>query len=363
MIRPGPPPATPGGSLEIKSAPVYRRRNEVLVALLAVASLLWGASAYASPRSSRRSTTRLKGGFGHPTDQAMVKGKARGTLTMASAAPVIAPVPPASCIVRDPEDGSCHASADAADVAWLAKGPVNPNDVPAGVQVAGVQVAALTDPPSSEEELVDLEEEEEAEDGGAMAPIDARPGHVPQLGMAEKPSFWRSLANKFNGAVRRSDSHLVSLPEPEIASLFAASFPLPIEEFSAAKFRDSFLAKRGRHRRHHAIDLPALRGTPVVAVVDGVVERLGRDKRGGKVCYLRDLTGRYTFYYAHLSQHEKGLRVGQKVKKGTRLGFVGATGHASGPHLHFAIFRDEEQRSLARALAVNPYLIFASLLK
>ena len=175
-------------------------------------------------------------------------------------------------------------------------------------------------------------------------------------------SFWTSVASTVQAlVVRKSDSKPVSLPEEEVSELFQTGFPLPLESFPKQKFRDSFNSRRGRHRRHHAIDLPAVRGTPVVAVADGVIERLGRDKKGGKVVYLRDTTGRFTFYYAHLKAHEKGLKAGDRVKRGQHLGEVGATGHIiGGPHLHFAIFRHEEA-SNARAFVVNPYLVFGAL--
>jgi murein DD-endopeptidase MepM/ murein hydrolase activator NlpD len=146
-------------------------------------------------------------------------------------------------------------------------------------------------------------------------------------------------------------------PEEEGPS-FLTDFPTAR---AAGEFQDS-ADKPRRHQRHHAIDLPAARGTPVVAVADGVVERLGRDRKGGKVVYLRDTTGRFTFYYAHLRSHAKGLKAGDRVTRGQRLGEVGATGHiVGGPHLHFAIFRHEEP-SDARAFVVNPYLIFGALI-
>ncbi len=118
------------------------------------------------------------------------------------------------------------------------------------------------------------------------------------------------------------------------------------------------------HERRPPLALPAGpgRGTPIVAVVDGTIERLGRDRRGGKVVYLRDESGKYTFYYAHLSKHAPGLKVGDHVKRGELVGEVGATGHATGPHLHFAIFREVEDSPTWRGLVVNPYLIFGSVL-
>ena len=163
------------------------------------------------------------------------------------------PAASAPCPVRDPEDGLCHATADAADAAWLAR------------------------------PLSDVEEDE------AEEPVISE-------------SLWRGLADRLKGlVVRRSDSKPVSLPEDEIRRLFGVEFPIPFESFNQAKLHDTFLSRRGRYKKHHAIDVGAPRGTPVLAVTDGVIERLGRDRRGGKVIYLRDLTGRYTFYYAHLS--------------------------------------------------------------
>ena len=242
---------------------------------------------------------------------------------------------PAACRVRDPESGRCYASADAADLAWL-KRPV--------------------DPAAARPEI-----EEDPDDPAA----DAEP--VPPAAARLSPAqfaFWRNLAKTVQGlVVRKTNSRPASLPEEEIARLLASDFPLPLESFDRAKFRDTFLAKRGRRKKHHAIDLPAPRGTPVLAVTDGVIERLGRDRRGGKVVYLRDSTGHYTFFYAHLAKHEKGLHAGDHVVKGQRLGDVGATGHViGGPHLHFAIFRDDDDVSGGRALVVNPYLVFSPLL-
>jgi hypothetical protein len=237
------------------------------------------------------------------------------------AAPDRAPALPPPCPARDPEDGRCYPSADAADRAWLERGP------------------------AAEPAVLDEDDDEEGEEA------------------VEPPSFWRSLRERLQGlVVRRSDGKPVAIPDDEIETLFATRFPLPIESYDRAKLHDSFLARRGRKKKHFAIDLGAPRGTPVVAVADGVIERLGRDRRGGKVVYLRDLTGRYTFYYAHLRVHEKGLHAGDRVTKGQLLGEVGATGRViGGPHLHFAIFRNQEATG-SRMFAVNPYLIFSTLL-
>ncbi len=244
---------------------------------------------------------------------------------------------PVPCPARDPESGACFPSADAADLAWL-KTPV--------------------DPAAAAEETTEDDPDDADADAEDVSPAAA------QLSPAQL-AFWRNLARQLTVLViLNKNTPPASLPEDEIARLLASDFPIPLESFDRAKFRDTFLAKRGRQKKHHAIDLPAPRGTPVLAVADGVRERLGRDKRGGKVVYLRDTTGRYTFFYAHLARHEKGLKPGDHVVKGQRLGAVGATGHViGGPHLHFAIFRDEDDAGGGRALVVNPYLVFSPLLR
>ncbi len=279
---------------------------------------------------------------------------------------------PSACPFRDPEDGACYRTADDADLAWLSRGATAPAAV--RVPVPALPAAAAAAPPAMASHLetaslpLEADPDGDDEDGGPLAIQDpvgartaARTGDLPQLSPAQK-SLWRRLAGKVKDlVVRKADSKPASLPEDDLAALFATGFPLPIDSFPPEKLRDSFNASRGRHRRHHAIDLGAPRGTPIVAVCDGTIERLGRDRRGGIVIYLRDQTGRFIFYYAHLQRYVKGLRVGDEVKRGQQLGEVGSTGRASGPHLHFAIFRDQEAPSPWKGLVVNPYVIFSTL--
>lgn len=281
-------------------------------------------------------------------------------VTATASAPV--PVLVVGCRFRDPESGECFASADAADRAWLAQDAIAAPATSAAVKQA---VVATLD----EELEPDPDEDDDSEDGGTLAPVDTLVPVNRRLPSLEeirrspaKRSFWANMARTLKGlVVRKADAKPVSLPEDDLGALFTAGFPIPLEDFPTAKLRDSFNAPRGRHRRHHAIDLPSPRGTPVVAVVDGVVERLGRDRRGGNVCYLRDESGKFIFYYAHLARHAEGLHVGSKVKKGDALGEVGSTGHViGGPHLHFAIFRDTEAPAPWKGLVVNPYLVFST---
>lgn len=85
-------------------------------------------------------------------------------------------------------------------------------------------------------------------------------------------------------------------------------------------------------RAHLGVDYGAPTGTPVRAVGDGVVEFAGRQNGYGNVVEVRHGGDRSTLY-AHLSRID--VRKGQRVEQGQRMGAVGATGWATGPHLHF----------------------------
>lgn len=85
-------------------------------------------------------------------------------------------------------------------------------------------------------------------------------------------------------------------------------------------------------QQHQGIDYAAPSGTPVRSVGDGVVESTGSKNGYGNVVEVRHSGGRTTLY-AHLRRID--VRNGQRVERGDRLGAVGATGWATGPHLHF----------------------------
>jgi murein DD-endopeptidase MepM/ murein hydrolase activator NlpD len=85
---------------------------------------------------------------------------------------------------------------------------------------------------------------------------------------------------------------------------------------------------------HMAIDYAAPAGTPVVAIGAGRVEFIGWQNGYGNVVDIRHL-GNYTSRYAHFSRFAANLRRGQSVNAGDIIGYVGQTGHATGPHLHF----------------------------
>jgi murein DD-endopeptidase MepM/ murein hydrolase activator NlpD len=87
-------------------------------------------------------------------------------------------------------------------------------------------------------------------------------------------------------------------------------------------------------RQHTGIDYAAATGTRVRAVGDGIVDFAGVRGGYGKVVILRH-HGQYATLYAHLSRFPPGMRTGARVAQGDTIGFVGQTGWATGPHLHY----------------------------
>lgn len=85
---------------------------------------------------------------------------------------------------------------------------------------------------------------------------------------------------------------------------------------------------------HKGVDYAAPTGTPIHATADGTVQFIGWQKGYGKVIVLKNF-GQYTTLYAHQSRFAKGLKKGDRVKQGQLIGYVGATGWATGPHLHY----------------------------
>ena len=109
-------------------------------------------------------------------------------------------------------------------------------------------------------------------------------------------------------------------------------------------------------RAHKGTDYGAPVGTRVKATGDGIVDFVGTQGGYGKVVILRH-QGRYTTLYGHLSGFASGLKKGGRISQGDVIGFVGATGLASGPHLHYEFrINDVHQNPLSVALPTAPPL-------
>ncbi|MBU3592140.1 M23 family metallopeptidase [Polynucleobacter sp. 78F-HAINBA] len=105
-------------------------------------------------------------------------------------------------------------------------------------------------------------------------------------------------------------------------------------------------APKQRYRTHMGIDYSAPIGTPIFSVATGKVVHLGYSGAFGNLIILEH-PGNYRTYYAHLSNYNTELEVGNEVRRGLEIGYVGSTGRSTGPHLHFELRKD--------GIYVDPY--------
>lgn len=115
--------------------------------------------------------------------------------------------------------------------------------------------------------------------------------------------------------------------------------------FPGSYFIDSWGYPRSGGRTHKGVDMLGANGAPLYAMQSGTV-RLNSHYQGGRQVYVYGDDG-ITYYYAHLSGYASGLGNGDRVSKGQNVGFNGATGNASTPHLHLGM--------IVGGTYVNPY--------
>lgn len=151
-------------------------------------------------------------------------------------------------------------------------------------------------------------------------------------------------------------------PAPAAKIATPPALLMPVAGYDVKNLRDNFDETRGGMRKHEALDIMAPKGTPVVAVDDGVVTKLFRSIAGGITIYQYDRSGTLVYYYAHLDRYADGLKEGQVLKRGDVIGYVGTTGNApaNAPHLHFTIFELGPEKKWWRGKAVNPFPYLAA---
>jgi murein DD-endopeptidase MepM/ murein hydrolase activator NlpD len=119
------------------------------------------------------------------------------------------------------------------------------------------------------------------------------------------------------------------------AEQFLLRNPLP-----AGRFRSGFGARKhpilGYVRMHTGVDWAAPIGTPIIAAGNGVIEKAGWAGGYGKQIIIRHANG-YETSYNHQSAFAKGIQVGVRVRQGQVIGYLGQTGLATGPHLHYEL--------------------------
>jgi murein DD-endopeptidase MepM/ murein hydrolase activator NlpD len=153
----------------------------------------------------------------------------------------------------------------------------------------------------------------------------------------------RLLAAEF---VNRGESHRLVLFDdstgegeyytPDGKSLKRAFLRSPLEfsrvssGFSNARQHPVF----GDWRAHRGADFAAPHGTPILATCDGVVEFTGQQNGYGNVVEIKHYN-QFSTLYAHMSGYASSIRKGAQVKQGQVIGYVGSTGWATGPHVHY----------------------------
>ncbi len=159
----------------------------------------------------------------------------------------------------------------------------------------------------------------------ARAPAGPRPSSAPTPYAAPAAP----LAPASPLGLPRRDAPAVAIPTD-------AGYVFPV--LGDVGFTDDYGAPRAGTGWHHGNDLFAPRGTPLLAVADGTLSKVGVNTLGGNRLWLTDDAGN-AFYYAHLSAYAPAAVEGARVSAGQVIGFLGNTGQAitTPPHLHFEV--------------------------
>lgn len=158
----------------------------------------------------------------------------------------------------------------------------------------------------------------------------------------EKYSYGDILAVKFKNnkntfhAIKYTNQKSQDYYTPEGYNLKKAFIRTPVKHTRISSY---FTVERNhpilhKIRSHKGVDYAAPYGTPIKAAGDGKVNFVGRKGGYGKAIILQHGNG-YTTLYGHLSKYKKGIVTNKSVKQGDIIGYVGSTGLATGPHLHF----------------------------
>ena len=147
----------------------------------------------------------------------------------------------------------------------------------------------------------------------------------------------------------KANEILITLDQMNSYRIAVEKMPLAMPVKSAFRYTSGYGRRWGR--AHEGIDILAPRGTKVYSATDGLIADLRSNNLGGKVVWIIGPAGSW-HYYAHLDGHKRGLNVGDSIKKGDLIGYVGNSGNArhTAPHLHYGIYLDGKGRG-----AVNPF--------
>jgi len=126
--------------------------------------------------------------------------------------------------------------------------------------------------------------------------------------------------------------------------------PLSFSRISSGYTMKRFHPITKTWKAHPAIDYVAPTGTPIKAVGDGTIIKIGKDRNNGRHIKLRH-NGTYQTLYLHMNAFARGMKQGKKVSQGQVIGYVGSTGLATGPHLCFRMYQNGKPVNPARVRA------------
>ena len=119
------------------------------------------------------------------------------------------------------------------------------------------------------------------------------------------------------------------------------TIPRPVENALITSPFDIHRILNGEARPHYGTDFGAPAGTAIIAIADGIIQE--RETKGGYGKFIKIDHGHgYNSRYGHLSDYAGGVSVGDCVRQGDVIGYVGSTGRSTGPHLHLEIRKDDK---------------------
>ena len=160
-------------------------------------------------------------------------------------------------------------------------------------------------------------------------------------------------AIRYTDASGRSDYY-----DPNGNSMRKAFLRTPVDfRRISSRFGMRFHPILNRMRMHTGVDYAAPVGTPIKTTGDGKIIFIGRKGGYGKAILIQH-GGQYSTLYGHMSRFHRGMHVGKRVKQGQIIGYVGSTGRATGPHLHYefrinGVFRNPLTVKLPNAQPIN----------
>jgi murein DD-endopeptidase MepM/ murein hydrolase activator NlpD len=189
--------------------------------------------------------------------------------------------------------------------------------------------------------------------GGAPAPR----GAPDNTGSA--PSTAEATAAPATQAGNAADLTVSDAAATGMIELQTRHIILPVATVSG-RIADSFGDGRDDgERTHHAIDIMAPRGTPILSADDGRVLRMSSNTLGGITMYTTDPDGHLVYYYAHMERYNDAMSAGREIVKGDTLGYVGTTGNAPEnlPHLHFQVMVMPADGKYWEGQPINPFAL------